>query len=126
MEQKSIVLDLLLNWLSTHAIHDDLVATLDHKAVAYNTVTCYLRDAKLGTAEVGLDREPCSARLDDSDLAIWQPWTKVVFVCDKTCPNHPYSTRYRLWKTHKIALVCTMSASLGAAPSVKPLEGETC
>jgi hypothetical protein len=55
MDQRSIVLYLLLKWLSAHAIHDDLVATLGPKAVAYSMVTRYLREAKLGTAEVTLD-----------------------------------------------------------------------
>jgi hypothetical protein len=49
MDQGSLVLYLHLNWLLAHAIHDDLVATLDPKAVVYSTVTQYLREAKLGT-----------------------------------------------------------------------------
>jgi hypothetical protein len=39
MAQRPIVLDLELKGLSPHEIHDDLVATLGAKAVAYNTVT---------------------------------------------------------------------------------------
>jgi hypothetical protein len=38
--------------------------------VAYSTVTRYLRDAKLGTAEVTLDPEQSSPHLDDSDRAV--------------------------------------------------------
>jgi hypothetical protein len=51
-------------------IHDDLVAILDPKAVAYSTVTRYLREVKLGTAEVILDPEPSSPHIDDSDRTI--------------------------------------------------------
>jgi hypothetical protein len=39
MDQRSIVLYLHLKGLSAYAIHDDLVATLGPKAVAYSTVT---------------------------------------------------------------------------------------
>jgi hypothetical protein len=53
-----------------HAIHDDLVATLVLKAVTYNMVMHYLREAKIGTSEVTLNPEPSSHRLDDSDRAI--------------------------------------------------------
>jgi hypothetical protein len=70
MDQRSIVLYLHLKGLSAHAIHDDLGATLGPTAGAYNAVTCYLREAKLGTAEVTLDPEPSSPRLDDSDRDI--------------------------------------------------------
>jgi hypothetical protein len=57
MDQSSIVLYLHLKALSAHAIHDDLVATLGPKAVAYSRVTRYLREAKVGTSEVTLDPE---------------------------------------------------------------------
>jgi hypothetical protein len=70
MDQRLIVLYLHLKWLSAHTIHDDLVVTLDPKAVVYNMVTGYLREAKLGIAEVSLDTEPNSPRLDDSDRDI--------------------------------------------------------
>jgi hypothetical protein len=65
-----MVLDLHLKGLWIHAIHDDLVATLSSKAVAYSTVTRYLREARLSTAEVTLDPEPSSPHLDDFDRAI--------------------------------------------------------
>jgi hypothetical protein len=56
--------------VSAQAIHDDLVATHGLKAAAYNMVTRYLGESKLGTAEVILDPEPSSLRLDVSDRAI--------------------------------------------------------
>jgi hypothetical protein len=70
MDQRSIVLYLHLKGLLAHVIHDDLVSTLDSKAVGYSSVTRYLREAKLVTAEVTLDREASSPRLDDSNRAI--------------------------------------------------------
>jgi hypothetical protein len=45
------------------------MATPDPRAVAYRTVTCYLCEAKLGTAEVTLDPESGSSHLDDFDRA---------------------------------------------------------
>jgi hypothetical protein len=67
MDPRSIVLYLHLKGLSVHAVHDDLVATFGPKAVADNTVTRYLCEAKLGTADVTLDPSPSLPRLDDSD-----------------------------------------------------------
>jgi hypothetical protein len=58
MDQRSIVLYLHLKGLSAYAIHDNIVSTLGPKDMAYNTVTPYLREAKLGIAQVTLDREP--------------------------------------------------------------------
>jgi hypothetical protein len=60
MAQKSMTIHLHLKRLSAQVIHDDRVATLGHKAVAHKTVTSYLREAKLGTAEVTLDPESSS------------------------------------------------------------------
>jgi hypothetical protein len=70
MEQRSTVLDLHLKGLSGHVIHDDLVDNLGPRIVMYNTVTRYLGETKLSTAEVTLDPEPNLPHLDDSDLAI--------------------------------------------------------
>jgi hypothetical protein len=70
MDQRSTVPYLHLKRLLAHAIHDDLVATLGSKAVAFNTVTRDLREAKLSTAEVTLDPKPSSPHLDDSDPAL--------------------------------------------------------
>jgi hypothetical protein len=65
-----MILDLDLKELSAHAIHDDLVATLGLKAVAYRTMTCYLPEAKLGTIEVNFEPEPNSSCLEGSERAI--------------------------------------------------------
>jgi hypothetical protein len=73
VHQGSIVLSHHLKGLWAHAIHDDLGATLDPKAVRYSMVTSSLREAELGTADVTLDHEPSSRRLNDSDRAISAP-----------------------------------------------------
>jgi hypothetical protein len=65
MTQRLIVLYLHLKGFPAHAIHDDLIATLVTKAMAYSTVTGYLHEAKLGTAEVTLKPEPNSPYFDD-------------------------------------------------------------
>jgi hypothetical protein len=70
MDQRSIALYLHLKGLSARAIHDDHVATLGPKTVAYRRVTRYLREAKVGTAEVTIDPEPSSPHIEDSDRAI--------------------------------------------------------
>jgi hypothetical protein len=70
MDQRSIVLHLHLKGLWPHVIHDDLVAILDPEAVAFSTVPRYLREAKLGTAEVTLDPDSGSPHLDDSDRPV--------------------------------------------------------
>jgi hypothetical protein len=43
MDQKPIVLYLTMKWMVLDALHDDLVRTLGHDAVAYWTVTKYAR-----------------------------------------------------------------------------------
>jgi hypothetical protein len=71
MDQRSFVrlLYLHLTGLLAHEIHDDLVATLGLKGVAYSTVMGYLCDIKLDTAKVTRDQEPNPPHLDDSDQA---------------------------------------------------------
>jgi hypothetical protein len=129
-DQRPIVLYLHLERLSAHAIHDDLVAILSPKALAYSTVTRYLGEAKLRTAEVPLDPELSSPRLDSMipTRLSCQPWKrgKTVFIHARTYPSHPYPMCYRVCTTHKIARVHIMSSSLGAATFVRSSEGEAC
>jgi hypothetical protein len=89
--------------------------------VADNTVTRYLRVAQLNTAEVTLDRQPSSPRLDDSDRAILASLEekRSRFVCARTCPSHPDPRSYRREKAHQIVRVRTTSSWLGAAPSLR-------
>jgi hypothetical protein len=46
MNFRLIVTDLDRKWLSMHAIHNDIVATLGPDIVGYSTITHYLREAK--------------------------------------------------------------------------------
>jgi hypothetical protein len=46
MDQKPIVLYLRMKGMALDAIHDDLVRTLGKDAVAYSTVTKYVRNAQ--------------------------------------------------------------------------------
>jgi hypothetical protein len=102
MNERSIVLYLHLKGLLTHAIHDDIVATLVPNAVAYSTVARYLRKAKLGTDEVTLDPESRSPhlisprRFGPGSLGSLGRRRKVVSVRARTYLSHPYPTRYRL------------------------------
>jgi hypothetical protein len=98
--------------LSPHAIHDHHVATLGPKAMEYRTMTCHLRETTLGTADVTLDLEPSSHHLTSARPTgiSWHPWRKAVLVRARTCPGHPYLTRYRRWKAHQIARVHTRSS----------------
>jgi hypothetical protein len=48
MDQRSIVFYLNTKGWMARVIHDDLVATLGEEAIAYSTVTKYLREAQTG------------------------------------------------------------------------------
>jgi hypothetical protein len=70
MNSRSIVLDLHLKGLSVHAIHEELVASLGPRAMAYNTAMPYLGEVRLGITEISPDPQSSSARLDHSDWVI--------------------------------------------------------
>jgi hypothetical protein len=59
-----------LNEMSIQAIHDDLVATLGYKALAYSMVTKYLRTARFDPATNPLNSDASSPHIDDSDKAV--------------------------------------------------------
>jgi hypothetical protein len=69
MDQRSICLYLNRKGLSAHAIHNDLVQVLGSDAVAYSTVTFYLR-ASHWTA--GKEEQHSDPPPDDVDNAILQ------------------------------------------------------
>jgi hypothetical protein len=50
MDPKSIVRYLHMKDWTASAIHDDLVAMLGEEAIAYSTMTMYLRDAQINSA----------------------------------------------------------------------------
>jgi hypothetical protein len=56
MDQRSICLFLLLKGLSAQAVDDELPAVLDAIAIAYSTVTMYLRQRQF--ASILVDRPP--------------------------------------------------------------------
>jgi hypothetical protein len=97
MDQRSIVLHLHLKGLSAHVIHDDLVATLGSKAMAYSTVTrslSFVRPSSTPPKSLStLNQVPLTSMIPTG--LSWQPWKKrkAVFVRASTCPRHPYPTR---------------------------------
>jgi hypothetical protein len=56
--------------MSAQAIHDNLRATLGNEAVAYNTVTKYLRVAQFDSTKVLSHPDASSPHLTDSGRAI--------------------------------------------------------
>jgi hypothetical protein len=67
MDQKSIVLYLNRKGWMARVIHDDLVATLGDEAIAYSTVTKYLREAQTGPDDANPSSEEMSHHIDDSE-----------------------------------------------------------
>jgi hypothetical protein len=84
--------------MSAHEIHDDLVATLGPKTVAYNTVTRHIREVKFGSAEITVDPQSVHLTSTIPTGLSWQPGkkTKAVFVRSGTYPSHLYYTHSRL------------------------------
>jgi hypothetical protein len=63
MDQESIVQYLALKGMSAVEIHKDLVATLKDEAVAYSTVTRYLRSTSFSApADASTDRRTKSTK----------------------------------------------------------------
>jgi hypothetical protein len=75
MDQRSIALYLSMKELSVKAIHQEIVQTLGAEAVAYLTVTWYLRAAKL----LAQSKEACDEagvmRTDSVNAAILKALT---------------------------------------------------
>jgi hypothetical protein len=79
MDQKSIVLYLNRKSGMTQVIHDDLVATLGEAAIAYSTVTKYLREAQTGRDDAMSSSDEISHHIDDSDEAILKALEELPF-----------------------------------------------
>jgi hypothetical protein len=99
MDPKSIVLYLHRNDWTARVIHDDLVATLDEKSIAYNTVTRDLRDARINPSVATRLSDNISPHLDESDETILQaleefPFYSLLF--DSSPEPHIYQP---LWST---------------------------
>jgi hypothetical protein len=70
MDQRLIVLYLNRKGWVARVIHDDLAATLGEEAIAYSTVTKYLREAQAGPGDATALPEEISHHIEDSDEAI--------------------------------------------------------
>jgi hypothetical protein len=70
MGQRSIVLYLNRNGWMARVIHDELEATLGEEAIAYGTVTKYLREAQTGRDDAMPSSAEISPHIDDWDEAI--------------------------------------------------------
>jgi hypothetical protein len=123
-----ITIYLHLKALSVHAIHDDLVATLGPKAMAYSMVTGYLRAAKLGTAELTLDPKPSSPCLENSDRALLGAMEEKLFSSVRELARAtpiPGATVYRRLTKSLRFVRCLLRSGprlLSDAQKVKPVE----
>jgi hypothetical protein len=70
MEQRSFVLYLNRKGWKAQVTHDDLVATLGEKAIAYSNIPKYLREAQTCPDDATALPEEISAHIDDSDEAL--------------------------------------------------------
>jgi hypothetical protein len=79
MDQKSIVLDLnRMGWMA-RVSHNDLVATLGEEAIAYNTVTKYLREAQISAGDPIPASHITSPHFGDSDGTILRATQQLPF-----------------------------------------------
>jgi hypothetical protein len=79
-------------------IHNDLVVTLGEEAIAYSTVTKYLREVQTGPDDATPLPEEMSHHIDDSDEAILRAIEQLSFssVQYLVCAIHlPKTTVYR-------------------------------
>jgi hypothetical protein len=98
MGQKSIVLDLNRKGWMARVIHDDLVATLREEALAYITVTKYLREAQISPGNTIQLSDVTSLHIDDSDETILRaleqlPFSSVRMLSRAT--HLPVTTEYK-------------------------------
>jgi hypothetical protein len=70
MDQKSIVLSLNRNGWTARVIHHDLMDTLREEAIAYSTVTKYLREAQISLGDPTPSSDATSPHIDDSGEVI--------------------------------------------------------
>jgi hypothetical protein len=70
MDQRSIVLYLNRKGWMARVIHDNLVATLGEEAIAYSSMTKYIREVQTGPDDAPALPEEISPHIDDSDEAI--------------------------------------------------------
>jgi hypothetical protein len=68
MEQRSVCLFLAVKGLLVRAIHDELAAVLGPDAIAYSTVTKYLRQKQFRSILVDPPEEPATIVIDQAIL----------------------------------------------------------
>jgi hypothetical protein len=87
MDQRSIALFLAMKDLSARAVHDELVAVLASDAIAYSTVTKYLRHSRLPPIITEPLVEPPTTVTDDAILDAFQrqPFSSVRELAKLTC-----------------------------------------
>jgi hypothetical protein len=98
MDQRSIVLYRNRKGWMARVIHNDLVATLGEEAIAYRTVTKYLREVQTGPDDATALPEEMSPHSGDSDEAILRALEEFSFsrVQHLSCGIHrPKTTVYR-------------------------------
>jgi hypothetical protein len=79
VDHKSSALYLNMKGWLAQVIHDDLVVTLGEEAIAYGTVTKYLREAQTGPDDATSLPEYISRHIDDSDEAIPSALEELLF-----------------------------------------------
>jgi hypothetical protein len=98
MDQKVIVLYLHMSGMSLDAIHEDVMRVLGENAVAYSTVTKYIRSEKFPPTNDGPLSQPISVEPGPVDQAILtaladEPCSSVRELSQLTCL--PRSTVHR-------------------------------
>jgi hypothetical protein len=90
MDQRSIVLYLNRKGWRAQVIHDDLVATLGEKAIAYSNIPKYLREAQTGRDGAMPECEEISPHINDADEAILNALQELSFssVRQLSCATH--------------------------------------
>jgi transposase len=95
MEQRSICLFLARKWLTYREIHNELIAVLGSDAVAYSTVTKYLRNQHLSLLVSKLPENSASIIIEGAilDALNKQPFSSIRELAQLTCI--PRTTVYR-------------------------------
>jgi AraC-like DNA-binding protein len=79
MDRRSSAIYLDLKGLSVRAIHEDIVTTLGADAMAYSTVTCYLRETRFFPSADRIASGPIPEMPDDADEAILSAFAEMPF-----------------------------------------------
>jgi hypothetical protein len=114
MDQKSIGLYLNRKGWTARVIHDDLVATFGMEAIAYSTMTKYLREAQTGPDEVIRLSEEISPHIEDSDEAILSALEQLTFSSVRQLSRATHLPATRVYRTLRETRVYRASSPMGA------------